>query len=313
MRAARRLILPIVAGALVVPATTASATTPGDAVAPLTGLAADPAIVARPALVVALDTCCADGLVAQAGLAAADLVFEYEADGTTALDAVFHADDADLVGPIRPARATSADLLGALGTVVVAADDGTDGVNEELAAAGHVVVGPDDGMTRVDIHPAPHDLFVATGELWAQAGDAEPAVAPFAHDAAVPVGEVASFVPVTFATLEIEWEYDVEAEVYFRRQHGAQHTLVGDAWVIADNVVVAGVEYVAGAVDPDVPEAVTVGSGPVTVHRNGVAVTGEWSRASATDPFTLTDAAGAAIALAPGRTWVELTGPLPAP
>ena len=48
------------------------------------------------------------------------------------------------------------------------------------------------------------------------------------------------------------------------------------------------------------------GSGPLTVLRNGVAVTGTWQRASIHDPTTLTASDGSPIALAPGQTWVEI-------
>ncbi len=48
------------------------------------------------------------------------------------------------------------------------------------------------------------------------------------------------------------------------------------------------------------------GSGPLTVLRNGVAITGTWQRASLHDPTTLTASDGSTIALDPGQTWVEI-------
>ncbi len=54
------------------------------------------------------------------------------------------------------------------------------------------------------------------------------------------------------------------------------------------------------------PEAQTLGSGPVVVHRSGVATVGTWSRDTATDPFTFADYAGAPVPLAGGTTFVEL-------
>ncbi|WP_116997530.1 DUF3048 domain-containing protein [Desertimonas flava] len=313
MRAAT-WILPIVAGALVAPATIASATVPsGDGVYPLTGLPVDdPATAGRPALVVTIDNCCGDTAYRQSGLDDADIVFEYEAEGTTRLAAVFNSGGSDPVGPIRSARTTEIDLLASLGGVVLATSGGNEAVVSALAATDFVVLGQGDGMFRDDVYPAPHNLFANTSELFELAGDAAPATAPFDHDVAVPAGEAASFIDIAFAAVPVTWEYDVEAETYFRQQHGAQHTLGDDSWVSTDNVVVLGVEYVWSAADSRSPEAFTVGSGPVVVYRNGVAVTGEWSRATRTDPFTLTDAAGAPITLTPGRTWVELVGPLPA-
>jgi hypothetical protein len=48
------------------------------------------------------------------------------------------------------------------------------------------------------------------------------------------------------------------------------------------------------------------GSGPLVVMRNGVAITGTWTRASLTQPATLTAANGVPITLQPGNTWEEL-------
>jgi Protein of unknown function (DUF3048) C-terminal domain len=42
------------------------------------------------------------------------------------------------------------------------------------------------------------------------------------------------------------------------------------------------------------------------VMRNGVAITGTWSRSSLTEPATLTAANGSPITLQPGNTWNEL-------
>ena len=71
--------------------------------------------------------------------------------------------------------------------------------------------------------------------------------------------------------------------------------------------MVLEVEYGPSVVDARSPQAVTVGSGPATVHRGGVVVAGTWTRADRFDPFTLTTADGRPLALAPGTTFVELT------
>jgi hypothetical protein len=53
-------------------------------------------------------------------------------------------------------------------------------------------------------------------------------------------------------------------------------------------------------------DVTATGTGPVVVMRNGVAITGTWSRASLTQPATLTAANGAPLTLQPGESWVEL-------
>jgi hypothetical protein len=81
----------------------------------------------------------------------------------------------------------------------------------------------------------------------------------------------------------------------------------------ATNVVVQAVPYVTSAfanepgsgVTP-IPEGELIGSGPVWIFSGGAVVQGSWTRASLGAVTTYTDSAGHPIALAPGRTWVEL-------
>ena len=53
-------------------------------------------------------------------------------------------------------------------------------------------------------------------------------------------------------------------------------------------------------------EVTATGTGPAVVLRNGVAITGTWTRSSLTQPATLRTTAGATITLQPGNTWEEL-------
>ena len=81
---------------------------------------------------------------------------------------------------------------------------------------------------------------------------------------------------------------------------------VTDGQVGTNNVLVLAVPYQASAADSNSPEAQSIGSGPAFLYVNGQKVEGTWSRASRTDPFTLTDTNGAPIRLNAGRTFVEL-------
>ncbi|MDQ3305207.1 MAG: DUF3048 C-terminal domain-containing protein, partial [Actinomycetota bacterium] len=79
------------------------------------------------------------------------------------------------------------------------------------------------------------------------------------------------------------------------------------------NVIVQFVDYAnSGFVDvtgTPSPEAVLVGEGEAWVLTGGKLVRGRWSRADLGAATSYTDSAGAPIALAPGRTWVELAPP----
>ena len=79
------------------------------------------------------------------------------------------------------------------------------------------------------------------------------------------------------------------------------------AEALVRNVVELSVDYVPSPVDARSPNAITVGSGPGMVHRDGLAIPVTWSRETAEDPFTFTSAAnGRPVLLGIGRTFVEL-------
>jgi hypothetical protein len=49
-----------------------------------------------------------------------------------------------------------------------------------------------------------------------------------------------------------------------------------------------------------------VSSGKATIFTGGRMVEGKWQKSSQTSRIIFTDAAGAALELAPGNTWIEL-------
>jgi Protein of unknown function (DUF3048) C-terminal domain len=53
-------------------------------------------------------------------------------------------------------------------------------------------------------------------------------------------------------------------------------------------------------------DVTATGSGPLVVMEGGTAIVGTWSRASLTQPATLTSSGGTPITLLPGNTWNEL-------
>ena len=52
----------------------------------------------------------------------------------------------------------------------------------------------------------------------------------------------------------------------------------------------------------------TVGTGAVTIHRDGRKIVGRWERTKASAPLRFREKSGDAIALKPGQTWVVLAG-----
>ena len=288
---------------------------------PLTGLpVTDPAIAARPALMVKVDST-GKALGLQAGITAADLVYVEKVEGgATRLAAVFHSTDAD-VGPVRSARTSDADLTGNLNRPLYAYSGGAAGVVDILRGANLVDVGFDvqrgayqsrgSGVLR---------LFISTPEFFAFAPEGSgppPQLFPYrAPGEAVAAAGAADSAGVTLGyggQANTQVRYEAVPEGWARFQDGAPHFDDSGNRVIPANVIVQFTEYRdSGFVDvtgSPSPEAVTVGEGEALVFSGGKVVPARWSRPDAGAATTYTDSAGAPIALTPGRTWIELAPP----
>ncbi len=84
------------------------------------------------------------------------------------------------------------------------------------------------------------------------------------------------------------------------------------AQISAANVVVQTVpeeatDFVEDSLGNTSIRIITVGEGPVTVLRDGVAITGTWKAGETTTPEFL-DGNAKPIPLKPGNTWFELVG-----
>lgn len=300
------------------PTTTAVTTTTVPPVYwPLTGLPAGPDDpIDRPAIAVKVSN--SPDARPQIGLDKADIVIEERVEGITRLVAVFHSTPSAPVGPIRSARDTDIDLLGALGRPVFVWGGANEGVAGRVATANVVSfnVDPDaaEDKFRDDTRVAPDNLFIdSTGAFWAKAGDATPARAPLpvpqappAEDAVLP-GTPTPAVAVDYGGTQADFVWDVNREGWVRIQDGTPH-VVADGTVLAPtNVVLLITPYGSAPSDSNSPIAVTTGTGDATVLIGGNAIDATWSRPTATDPYTLTDdATGQPLVLAPGRTWIGL-------
>jgi hypothetical protein len=89
------------------------------------------------------------------------------------------------------------------------------------------------------------------------------------------------------------------------RQNKREMPGVGPANVIVQQVSIRMSEYV-DVLGNRTPYTVSVGSGPATVLRNGVAIAGTWRRPGLEDGTQYLDAAGKDIPLKPGPTWILL-------
>jgi hypothetical protein len=289
---------------------------------PLTGLPSDPARLGRPVLVVKIDN--APKGRPQAGINEADVVVEEGVEGgITRFAAIFHSADAPTVGPVRSARSTDIIFASQLGKPLFAYS-GANAVFANLLRSSPLV---DVGVGRIpDIYrrepgrPALYNLFSGTDAMVARNPGGATGPAPlFAYRAAgepAPAGDPAPVVQALWkdkVRTEVVYQWDAAAKGFARTENGTPHVDAAGKRATPENVVLQIVPYRnTGLVDRSgaaVPEAELIGEGELVVLTDGKLVKGRWSRPDAAAVTSYTDAAGAAIRLTPGRTWVELVPP----
>jgi hypothetical protein len=303
-----------------VAATTTVATTPAQ-ICPLTGAPAPGgAVPARPALGIKIGNYPGDR--PSSGLNQADMVFEEPVEGAiTRLVAVFQCQGAALVGDIRSARQPDAGILSQLSNPlfvhagginpVIALMQSSPLIDKNLYSGGN-----GSAIIQQPGRVAPYSTFVNTATLWAlQPSDNTPPAPIFSYSAALPKGSVTgsgASVHIPFSSSsDVTWQWNAATGTYLRFYSGQPDKLLNGSQTVTRNIVVmtvrtaigSWVENSEGGHEVDVT---ATGSGPVVVLRNGVAITGTWTRPTLTQPATLTSAAGVPITLQPGSSWVEL-------
>ncbi|MEX0846606.1 MAG: DUF3048 domain-containing protein [Ilumatobacteraceae bacterium] len=303
----------VAATTTVAPTTTVAETTTTVAtvpVYPLTGVeVTDPAIAARPALVVKIDN--ATGARPQTGMNEADIVVEEIVnDSLTRFAFVFQSQPSDPVGPIRSGRLQDIDLFGAFNRPLFAWSGGNATVTAAIRASDLVDIGAprqSSAYYRSGDRKVPHNLYSNTTALWGLApADAQPPQQQFAYRSA---DEPAAGVPspgvlVTLDSIDVSWDWDPAAGVYVRTMEGKPHYDTQSGQVNTNNVVVLEMGYLPGISGS--PDAQTIGSGQALVFTGGQYIHGIWSRDDRLSPFTLTADDGSIIELTPGRTFIEL-------
>lgn len=250
--------------------------------------------------------------VDQFGVNAADIVYVQQVEGgLSRLIAVYHSNLDAEVGPVRSVRSTDAELLPAFGTPALAFSGGANGPMGALAASSVIDASGWEGFFRSSQARAPYNLHVNLAELVSGSTlePARPIGLTFAAEdarlaAATPATEVSVRMPAATTAFEFEngsWQ---------RVRDGNPVQDFDGTPQTADNVVVQWVQAVPDGTTDSAGSASllshTVGTGEVSLFRDGVQLTGTWSRASEDAPFAFVDGAGVPLPFKPGRTWVIL-------
>jgi hypothetical protein len=248
----------------------------------------------------------------------ADVVYEELVEGgLTRFLAVFHCQTAPRLGPIRSARLVDPDLLVLYSPVLFGYSGAAPQVLTKVrSTAGvinlvHSANGP--AYERAGGRRAPHNLYTSSDALLARPaaqGVKGPPRTGYTFDARVLAGPPAPPAPLGSAVdlsysggSSVNYTYDAAAKRYLRSQGGGPHKDDSGAQLSATNVLVfkVPVQVVGGSA-----QITVTGEGEATVLRGGQAVQGKWRRPSLGDQFTLVDAAGQPITLAPGNIWINL-------
>ncbi|HXQ18134.1 MAG TPA: DUF3048 domain-containing protein [Acidimicrobiales bacterium] len=288
------------------------------ATCPLTGTpSARGGLPRRPALAVKVDNY--PQARPQSGLDQTDVVFEEPVEGAiTRYVAVFQCESPPQVGPIRSARNIDIGILGQLGRPLLVSVGGITPVLDNIAQS---------PITEFDLrihgsvsqHPpgrfAPYDTYSAPASLWKlDPSDTTPPAPLFSFSSASPAGTAASTIAIPFsATSNVVWRYNPTLRL-FQRFYGTAPDLMADgAQNGATNVIVQFVQLSYGPWVENSGGGLEVqanlyenASGRAEIFRDGIDVAGTWRRSSLNEPTQFLSASGNPIALAPGRTWVEL-------
>ena len=307
--------------------TTTTTTVPGLSVpkgnCPLTDVRAPGGVPNRPALAVKVGNE-PYGARPQSGLNEADIVFDTPAEGfIMRYAAVYQCQNAAQIGPDRSVRWIDWHVLRQLRNPILAYAGGI-GYNLNIVAglkwahAENLLGNAASAGTRTTNRVPPDNLYTSTSALYALAAPfsktygAPPPI--FSYSAQSPAGSkpVAS-VHINFSyDTDVSWTWDAATSSWVHSySDGADIDALTGAPVTATNVIVLIVRYHFGKYAESIGgsgdfKSATIGSGTGYIFRNGQGVKVTWSRRFVTDPWTFVGPNNAKVALAPGRTWVEL-------
>jgi len=298
---------------------------------PLTGTPAPNGVPQRPAIAVKVDNYSLGPTPAEArpqsGLDYADIVFEEQVEGSiTRYAAVFQCHAAPgLVGNVRSARQVDIQFLSQLSSPMLVHVGGIAPViaNIDASTIQNVDLGNE---PQAEFNPPgrypPYDDYTTTQAIWKLAPTRKTPPRPiFTYSAAPAGGRALLGVHLDWSgTSDIYWRWSASRGTWLRSYNvGSPSSPVIAPDVLADgvqnqaqNVIIQVVHITYGPwLENDLggleAQAQIAGnSGRAYVLRNGRLIAGTWTHGALTSPTVFTDTSGHVIALAPGRTWVEL-------
>jgi hypothetical protein len=267
----------------------------------------------HPGVVLAVKIDNTDAARPATGLGDADVIYvEPVEGGLTRIVAVFSAHDPATVGPVRSARRTDIDLLAQYGKPTLSYSGAAPNLLPLLHSASLVNASPTEvshAFFRGTTHAPPHNLYVRPARLPSGSGPTPTSVLDFGSAPAGGTPTSSERVGYQAATYQFAWSASTGR--WLVTMNGTAYRTTDSGQLGAATVVVQRVSTHQEAWPEDssgahAPVVASVGSGAVTVLRDGQAFQGTWSRPSPNDPTRFTTSGGQALPLASGPVWIML-------
>ena len=294
---------------------------------PLTGLQVkDPTVLNRRPMVVKISN--APVLVRpQAGIGAADIVFEHYAEGgLTRFSAIFYSQAPDRVGSIRSARLIDTELMPMFGGLLIfsGASTGVETLLNNADYANRLFKGVLFGQPyfwRDETIDVPHNMFMNPNEVWKKATEEginqRPKLHGLSFDKMVPGNNkaVVNKIDIRYRATRVIWKYDSALGLYRRSADGQGHFDANTMQQItAANVVVIFADHqftdiLESEFQNNKSYSIQInlmGQGDAMLFRDGQQYNGRWVRDDKNSIIGLRTLNGAILPLKPGQTWFQI-------
>ena len=251
----------------------------------------------------------------QSGLKDAEVVYEAIAEGgITRFLAIYQQHKPQLIGPVRSVRPYYLDWVAPYNASIAHVGGSSKALKTVRNGSFRDIDQFFNAGTywRATDRYAPHNVYTSFAKLdQLNAAKGYVSSTPLAFERANDAKEVPTQdgtqinIKISGPLYNSTYAYDPTTKLYARSQAGAPHT-DREAGQIQAKVVIALRVTMSQVFEDGYRESIgTTGSGEAMIFQNGQAIKATWTKNSAAEQLTFTDAAGKIIPLARGTTWIS--------